>query len=443
MIDHLAHRQTAGLNTSHTELNAKLDAIARQFGIDWLTADGDNPLQVLWKNRDALSTNELLNFGDALENFEKIDSGWLGEQVSIIKDVDEGNRAGAIFELLGLNMFVSASSKVVPAARSNPGYDGEVELPDKSSLLVSIKNHGITSYEKFFQKNAKQLDDQFQGWLEKHRQSGIELRILCQGRPDATAWADLKQDVKNILNGQLDGTAKNYKVKGKWSIVLKHIAPEYNPLSQRNISSIIFICARAHQNEQKKFIEDVRKGCSNLVKHTQNCPVSACTVLFVRLCASASIKNCVDWARDYFTQFPKERVGLIILYQAATVTSNGQTSLTHHVMPILGPQFASWAHPSSSPARHLPNMSILVGVIIGEASGKVIQVDGRQIPLDDAYSYQRGDIYRFYRLEGSGLQLHLSNPAPGIKIHAEIEKDGDSAVLQMVSSDRGELLLLP
>ena len=155
MTDHLATRQTAGLGGDHSELNAKLDAIARHFDLGWLIADGANPLQLLWRSRDAIATNELLNFGDAVENFEKVDADWLREQVSLIKTGDEGNRAGAIFELLGLNFYLSADNKVVPAPSSNPGYDGVIKLPDQSSLLVSIKNHGMTSYEKFLSKERK------------------------------------------------------------------------------------------------------------------------------------------------------------------------------------------------------------------------------------------------------------------------------------------------
>lgn len=204
MTNYLASGQTAGLGTGHTELNAKLDAIVRYFDLDWLTADGINPLQLLWTSRDAIATNELLNFGDAVANFERVDADWLRERISLIKTADEGNRAGAIFELLGLNTYLSAGNKVVPSASSNPGYDGVVELPDQSSLLVSIKNHGMTSYERFFQKNAAELDDQFTGWLKRHGRSGVELRILCQDRLDATQRVKLKQDVKDILNGQLE-----------------------------------------------------------------------------------------------------------------------------------------------------------------------------------------------------------------------------------------------
>ena len=128
----------------------------------------------------------------------------------------------------------------------------------------------MTSHERFFHKNAKELDDQFTEWLKQHAPGGVELRILCQDRLDATQWVKLKQDVKDILNGQLDGTAAKHRVRGAWNIVLQNIAPEYQPLSTTRISSVVFISAGAHKNEQNKFIEDLRKGCSNLVKHTKD-----------------------------------------------------------------------------------------------------------------------------------------------------------------------------
>ncbi len=170
-------------------------------------------LQVLWKRRDWLATNELLNFGDAVENFERVDRDWLGDQLSAVKTGDEGNRAGAIFELLGLNFFLSAGAKVVPSGRSNPGYDGVVELPDSSSLIVSIKNHGITSYERLFHNRAMEIGDQFTGWLNLHARSG-ELRILSQDRLDGTGWGKLKQDLKDILNEYPIGEAPKHQVRG-------------------------------------------------------------------------------------------------------------------------------------------------------------------------------------------------------------------------------------
>jgi Arc/MetJ family transcription regulator len=51
MTDHLANRQTVGLDGDHSELNAKLEALARHFDLDWLMAHGANPLQRLWMSR--------------------------------------------------------------------------------------------------------------------------------------------------------------------------------------------------------------------------------------------------------------------------------------------------------------------------------------------------------------------------------------------------------
>lgn len=71
-----------------------------------------------------------------------------------------------------------------------------------------------------------------------------------------------------------------------------------------------------------------------------------------------------------------------------------------------------------------------------------MQTDTGQLPLDDAYSYQRGDIYRYYQARPD-LQVHLSNPAPRIRIHAEIGDGDASAALQMIAPETGEPLLLP
>jgi hypothetical protein len=71
-------------------------------------------------------------------------------------------------------------------------------------------------------------------------------------------------------------------------------------------------------------------------------------------------------------------------------------------------------------------------------------MDDRQIPLDEMYAYQRGDIYRFYHWDGSSpLQAHMSNPAPRIKVHAEIGNDTGSIVLEGIQPETGELWLLP
>ena len=180
MMDYLAHKQTQGLETSRSELNPMIEAVVRQFGITWLDeANGSNPVQRVWASRDALATNELLNFADAVQKLEVVDKDWLERQVSIIKGVDAGTRAGAIFEVLALGLLRSSGMTVRPCGSGHPGYDALVELPDQSSLLVSVKNHGMSSSEIEFRRHAKEVDQIFTDWLAQHALTG-ELRILCK-----------------------------------------------------------------------------------------------------------------------------------------------------------------------------------------------------------------------------------------------------------------------
>jgi len=443
MMDYLANRQAVDLSTDRSELNAKLDALVRNLGLEWLEAeDGQNPLQVLWRRRDQLATNELLNLGDAVGGFEVVDATWLKDQLTHIKSGDDGRLAGAIFELLGLNFFLAGGATVAPSANSNPGYDGIVDLLG-ASLVVSIKNHGMSSHEKFFRKNAKQLDENFKIWAEKNKIS-CQLRIGAACHLDPSNWTKLKQDVNAILSSRVDGSNNNYHTQGEWQIVLKSIANEFEPLGQRNSSSIFFMMAPPHKNEQNKFLEDLRKGCANIVKHTKELSSEACRILFVRLGANASINNCSDWARDYFTEYPDEKVGLIMLYQSVVTTGQNKSALSHFILPIIGPQFESWSKSGPSGRRTLPTMSVLVGTISQEPSKKIMQADNVEISLDDFYSYQRGDIYRLYKSNGGVLDANLSNPAPGIKVHAECEMpNGTIEIFKMVVPEDGELALLP
>lgn len=145
--DYLANRQSAVPQADNAAFNARLDAVVKTFGADWLGRDHSNPVQALWSRKDAQSTNELLLLGDAIANLSTADAKWVERQADLIKNGDAGTRAGALFELLGLNLFHAPGQQVLPATANNPGYDGSVILDDGSSLMLSIKNYGISSKE--------------------------------------------------------------------------------------------------------------------------------------------------------------------------------------------------------------------------------------------------------------------------------------------------------
>ena len=196
--DHLANRQNALPEADRDELNARLDAVAKCFGADWLAGSGGNPIQVLWSRKDAQSTNELLLLGDAIVNLSAADPRWVQQEVDLVKTGDAGTRAGHLFELLGLNLFHVPGQRVIPAPANNPGYDASVVLSDDSSLMLSIKNHGISQMEAHFRAKAEEGKDAFLAACEAQRRRAF-VRLAAPKYPGDADWARLQRDIGSLV----------------------------------------------------------------------------------------------------------------------------------------------------------------------------------------------------------------------------------------------------
>jgi hypothetical protein len=433
--DYLANRQSALPQADRTAFNARLDAVVKTFGLDWLTRDHRNPVQALWSRKDAQSTNELLLLGDAIANLSTADAKWVGRQVDLIKIGDAGTRAGALFELLGLNLFHAPGQQVLPAAANNPGYDGSVVLGDGSSLMLSIKNHGISSKEAEFRSKAEQAKDVFVDICETRRQRAF-VRIAATRYPGDADWDRLRNDLPAIVQAKPPG-GENF-----WSGWVQDIPAEFHPLSPMRVSYLFEIAAAYHPNEQKNFFENIRKGIANLEKHHSSVPAEVCRTLLLRLSANASIADCVEWARWYLGENPDTAVELILLYQAVPAMldlAHGISGITHCVVPVEGPGYQAWRR--ADPRRHF-TIRPLIGSVIPKPT-RMVMTDSKgskQVSIAGLYVYQRGDIYRFYPRGGSPISANLSTPAPGILIHADFEGLG---ALQIIAPSNPELLLLP
>jgi hypothetical protein len=255
----------------------------------------------------------------------------------------------------------------------------------------------------------------------------------------------IEKDVERLIAAINTPSADKITTASNFNIVVKSMPPDYFPLSAHHLSSSFFMGTKAHQNEQANFMDNIRKGCANLAKHVKNASDDVCPTLLVRLSATASIPKCTEWANEYFRTYPNEPVGLVILYQAVVVTdlAKGVSPMTHYVIPVFSPKFQEWTANAGGVARKLPNMSVLVGVTVGKPT-KMVLTDGKtQTEMDDWYTYQKADIYRFYRKDEKDLTCELSNPAPGRMIHADIEIAGQSGIIEMIAPNQFDLLLLP
>jgi hypothetical protein len=123
------------------DVNARLASIATYFVESWLTATGQHPIQILWQRSDAAATNQLALLGDALFQMGSVDHLWVSRRVEEIKTQNPNNRAGKVFELLGLNIFAGDGQTVRPTPDGTPGFDGTVTFASGLSLKLSLKSH--------------------------------------------------------------------------------------------------------------------------------------------------------------------------------------------------------------------------------------------------------------------------------------------------------------
>jgi hypothetical protein len=234
--DYLSKRPNV-VQAPTTELNAKLAALAIAFDEAWLNADSAHPLQSLWRRQDALATNELLNFGDAVERLQQEAPAWLKGQVHNIKTGDAGQSVGAIFEILALNLFSRQYCRVIPAPDSMPGFDGTLLLNDGSRVLVSIKNHGLSSREQEFLAQAGAFDEEFKTQLGAHGFRDLEVNILAPKHLDAAAFQSMKTDIADCL-ADVKADRLGGELDRPYTISLKGMAAQYGPLSVFGMSSI-------------------------------------------------------------------------------------------------------------------------------------------------------------------------------------------------------------
>jgi hypothetical protein len=442
--DHLSGRQNV-VHTEVGELNKKLDAVAQLFGLEWLQKEGSHPLQLVWRRMDALATSELLNFGDAIEQLLRESPKWLEGQVDIIKSGDIGNVQGAIFEILALNLFSRQFCKVIPATKDLPGFDGTLVLSDGARVLVSLKNHGLSSYEREFRNSAKDFDGHFQQALTNRGLCDTEIRVLAPKPMTSKLWEQLKQDTDLCLDRFASGQSGG-AIKGPYQIVLKPIDASYHPTSKFFLSSSCLILAPHHVNEQKKFVEDVRKGCANLLKHTESIEGDICRLILLRLSATASLSECREWAQWYFNEYPSDPLDVILLYQTVPVGNNlsDTTGIAHYFAPVVGPSFTKWQTNASEHPRRLPSMSVLVGSIAVDQAGLILANGTGSLDISRYYAYQRADIYRKLDISCGATEGLLSNPAPGVMIHLVLEQHGELVrCLSMITERDKALTLLP
>ena len=246
MQDHLSGRQFRVLTAEETHaFNERLEAIVVNFGSEWLSEQNQNPVQELWARKDGLATYELISLGDALYNLLAKNPDWTRNHIKEIKFGNPSNRSGAIFELLGLNLFHCSDQRVKAAPKHNPGYDGVVTFGNGSVMLLSIKNHGVSSHEAYFQREASRIDRQFRFILKLRLINGIEIFVRAHVYPSKGDWATLRDALELLVirltkhpgfKADID-TEIVASIRESWTIRIRSTPTKYKPLFPLRLSA--------------------------------------------------------------------------------------------------------------------------------------------------------------------------------------------------------------
>jgi hypothetical protein len=405
---------------SDEEFNRRMGAVADAFGLDWLSS-GDAALQALWKRKDGFAVNELCLLGDAIAGFNEIDPKWVQDHVEKLKGTDANGRRGSMFELLGGNLFRHAPQSIVPTRRNNPGYDFLVAMRDGATADLSLKSYGTSYHEATFREEAAKSERALLSLLRERGSVGAVLMALANTYPSSTGWDALRTSLGSL-------PTDDAVPRGIWSVKLGSLPQDFAPYSPHHLSHQVFFAAPFHQNESKNLSDKFDGAFANAQKHAVETPNNVRIVL-MRVPETISLHTCDRWVKAYLANNPASPIDGVYLYQLTVVEQPDDRSVMGHALCVSEtPRFAECRAPPCGARRGFA-LNLAVGTGIPPSR---LQLVGGPMPLnmEEAYHYQRGDLFRLYTFDpDKPTSVLIRNLASGIFQHAVLQSpDGHSAL---------------
>lgn len=438
-MSHLAKRQNPLRGAASDETAERwLGRVAEHFGSGWLGRDGGNPVQALWKRRDALASSELLTLGSALDALAP-HTKWLAAQVRLAKGLDRNNAQGALFEILALGQLGSTDAAIEPAKASQAGFDGTLRFRSSGRLVLSLKRYGTSKHQAEVNRRAHALRAELFSTLSKMGWPELTVMAWADAYPEAADWKLLGEalaDPRRFRRGE--------NAVGLWHVLIGSLPKEDGVIAAAPPSHVLQVVVPYHRNEADNLRDKMLDGCRNLAKHGVDENDLSSNAIYIHLPPSASIIACEQWAKQWFADFPTKPVSAVLLYQPTVARREGGESVLHHCFRLVRRGGGSLL-PGN--VRAVPNIMVPIGVHGTEPSAEqIVATDGRRAVLADHYVYQRGDIYREMIPDGKGGWTGtLTSPAPGVHVHGLLPRElgGTSRhVLNPIFARSDELLVL-
>ena len=453
-------KRRSNLPISDEELEAFMQIIEDSFSPEWLNKNSIHPIQILWNRNDELATNELFSLAFSIKELSNTDSQWTKAQIRLAKSKEKNIFSGAIFELLGLNIFHSSENHVKPARLNQAGYDGIVSKSNKQEIRLSLKNYGLSNFQLKFEKKAMAVEQLMLKLLKKYKFPPTQILLdFPDYYPEDKDWNFLIEKLDSVFKSQRNAVepfsayvdkkdpAKELSRENSKTLFILIAAPfkvnreKFHP----NFSSYsLMITANYHQNEHLNLFSKIEDACANLTRHSAKESENILNSLFIHLPVSISMTKCIVWLSEYFTSHPEKPISTVVLYQpyVGTDLNTNQTLINHsfyfHIRDnkkILEPPYI---------------LSVPVGQVSNEFSNLTLVAEhpgGKKetFQLEDKYLYQHGEHYLKMMPDGKGgFMGNIQKVGSGIYTNLVIEIPGQpgSAVIKGRFAPFDELLIL-
>lgn len=393
------------------------------FSSEFLNSEGENPLQLLWKRKDAIAAVELYYFSECLRRLFQIDKKWTIENLLRLKEADKHNFRGIVFEIIALGMLSHEENKVYPSKKNQPGIDGIVYFATDSKINFSIKNFNHSTYQEEFNKNGQQVERLLIQLAKNFGCSSLE--VLIEGKKTkilATDWDDLRKNISSCIK-QFNGNNSLEVEIEAWRIAIKPlIAIDGLEFSKFEFSYTLVMYAPFHPNEKDNLISRIVDARDNMLKHAPEETEGKLNFIFIQLPPTASFNKSIEWASEFLND--EKSISGIMFYQPFFYSDGDEENfyLINPLKFVTDERYRSLGFGNRPFPVYFP-----VGQVISNPPAKLYgSKDLRLSPENEMYIYQSGNHYykaviKELKEESLTIELKLKMHDFGIVVHNILE----------------------
>ena len=425
-MDFLKHRQCVIDDIPEDTINAWISKMLNYLGGDiWLkkSKNVNHPIVKLWNRKDFMATNELINFANAVNIMDGIDSKWTKNTMKNVAGKDYNNAHGAIFEILALSVFAESNCKVIPASMGNPGIDGRVEFSNGSALNLSIKYYGTSQPEQQFQSYMKEIVSEVEKELKKRAVISADIVLEFKIYPDSP---NDKKKIKELVFKALLQYEENLTRAGIFILNDELVNIIIRPIKGYNLANNprsykIVAVSPMHKNEYKNLRDKLDDACANLRKHSHVNDKEFNGIL-IHIHENADVDSYQKELQEYINENcedPEFPIDYIVLYQPSITLDekNGQYAVYHNMKPVANIKRVIRTGRGSMP---MPIITFFLGYGGMDTPKRVLIANGIKLsqPLKNVYFYQKGEIYEWAKVNPDGsIKGKLNVIATGIRLN--------------------------